>query len=352
MQDQPSKRRNAKVGPPRRLASPRTAGGRFRYRSAPAAAPARSFSWALTTTIRQRSAAERTAVGRCKRRTSSDRSTRSGSGREHRSKSTSDFPKAKTSPLCSKRPMARSLELPDYRTARPDRLTFSTWVYEPASSIADATLLATPCSAPFVGTAVGFAFARGPSEIFAIFLCLGIGMALPYWGAALFPGCVRWLPRPGLWMLVVRKFLGILLLGTAVWLIFVLLRIAGVWMAGITTVPLVCLLGYRALISAPVKGGIAVYASRRSRWITAGLAIVPLVFSLSAVVSVSQPAAGGECEGVNFGALPGPIADGHTGLGDVAATWSLTCKVRDLGGLENAAVPSRLDPAPATRKVP
>ncbi len=161
-------------------------------------------------------------------------------------------------------------------------------------------------------------------------------MALPYWGAALFPGCVRWLPRPGLWMLVVRKFLGILLLGTAVWLIFVLWRIAGVWMAGITTVPLVCLLGYRALISAPVKGGIAVYASRRSRWITAGLAIVPLVFSLSAVVSVSQPAAGGEWQVFNLDALPGLIADGNTVLVDVTATWCLTCKVSDLRVLENA----------------
>jgi hypothetical protein len=50
--------------------------------------------------------------------------------------------------------------------------------------------------APFVGTAVGFALARGPPEIFAIFLCLGLGMALPYWMTALFPGFVRWLRVP------------------------------------------------------------------------------------------------------------------------------------------------------------
>src|SRR5262249_41261598 len=85
-----------------------------------------------------------------------------------------------------------------------------------------ATLLATPCSAPFVGTAVGFALADGPAQILAIFLCLGIGMALPYLLAALFPACVRWLPHPGAWMLVLRKYLGVLLLGTAAWLIFVL----------------------------------------------------------------------------------------------------------------------------------
>jgi suppressor for copper-sensitivity B len=204
-----------------------------------------------------------------------------------------------------------------------------------------ATLLATPCSAPFVGTAVGFALARGPSEIFAIFLCLGIGMALPYWVAALFPGCVRWLPRPGPWMLVVRKFLGILLLGTAVWLMFVLWSIAGAWLTAITTVLLACLLGYRALISAPVKGQIAVHMSRRSGWITAGLAIVPLVFSLSAVASVSQPSAGREWQAFNLEALPGLIADGNTVLVDVTATWCLTCKVNELRVLENAEVRSR-----------
>lgn len=205
-----------------------------------------------------------------------------------------------------------------------------------------ATLLATPCSAPFVGTAVGFALARGPSEIFAIFLCLGIGMALPYWMAALFPGCVRWLPRPGPWMLVVRKFLGILLLSTAVWLIFLLWTIAGAWTSGITTALLACLLGYRAFISAPVKGQIAALASRRSGWITAGLAIVPLVFSLSAVASVSQPAAGREWQAFNLDALPGLIADGNTVLVDVTATWCLTCKINDLRVLENAEVRSRL----------
>ncbi len=204
-----------------------------------------------------------------------------------------------------------------------------------------ATLLATPCSAPFVGTAVGFALARGPSEIFAIFLCLGIGMALPYWVAALFPGCVRWLPRPGPWMLVVRKFLGILLLGTAVWLIFVLWSIAGAWMTAITTVLLACMLGYRALISAPVKGQIAVHMSRRSGWITAGLAIAPLVFSLSAVASVSQPAAGPEWQAFNLEALPGLIADGNTVLVDVTATWCLTRKVNELRVLENAEICSR-----------
>jgi suppressor for copper-sensitivity B len=205
-----------------------------------------------------------------------------------------------------------------------------------------ATLLATPCSAPFVGTAVGFALARGPSEILAIFLCLGLGMALPYLMAALFPGCVRWLPRAGPWMLVVRKFLGILLLGTAAWLIYVLWSTAGAWTAGVTTVLLACLLGYRALISAPVGGQIASLASRRSGLITAGLVVVPLIVSFSGVAPVLPPAAAREWQAFDLDALPGLIAGGNTVLVDVTATWCLTCKVNDVRVLENAEVRSRL----------
>jgi suppressor for copper-sensitivity B len=205
-----------------------------------------------------------------------------------------------------------------------------------------ATLLATPCSAPFVGTAVGFALARGPSEILAIFLCLGLGMALPYWMAASFPGCVRWLPRPGPWMLVVRKFLGILLLGTAAWLIYVLWSTAGAWTAAVTAALLACLLGYRALISAPARGQIASLASRRSGLITAGLVAVPLIISFSGAPPVSQAAAAQEWQAFDLDALPGLIAGGNTVLVDVTATWCLTCKVNDVRVLENAEVRSRL----------
>jgi len=205
-----------------------------------------------------------------------------------------------------------------------------------------ATLLATPCSAPFVGTAVGFALARGPSEILAIFVCLGLGMALPYWMAAFFPGCVRWLPRPGPWMLVVRKYLGFLLLGTAAWLIYVLWSTAGAWTAAVTAALLACLLGYRALISIPVGGQIASLASRRSGLITAGLVVVPLIVSVSGVAPVLPPAAAREWQAFDLDALPGLIAGGNTVLVDVTATWCLTCKVNDVRVLENAEVRSRL----------
>jgi suppressor for copper-sensitivity B len=81
-----------------------------------------------------------------------------------------------------------------------------------------ATLLATPCSAPFVGTAVGFALARGPADIYAIFLALGIGLAVPYLAVAAWPRIATALPRPGRWMIHLRRVLAVALLGTAMWL--------------------------------------------------------------------------------------------------------------------------------------
>ncbi|MYE00209.1 MAG: hypothetical protein F4Y03_02860 [Alphaproteobacteria bacterium] len=93
-----------------------------------------------------------------------------------------------------------------------------------------ATLLATPCSAPFVGTAVGFALTRGPLEIALIFTALGLGLALPYLGVAAFPGLAAALPKPGRWTVRLRFFLGLALAGTAAWLLTVLAAQLG-WLA-------------------------------------------------------------------------------------------------------------------------
>ncbi|MEI8396810.1 MAG: protein-disulfide reductase DsbD domain-containing protein [Rhodospirillaceae bacterium] len=88
-----------------------------------------------------------------------------------------------------------------------------------------ATLLATPCSAPFLGTAVGFALARGPMDILAVFLALGLGLALPYLMVAAFPRIATALPRPGRWMITLRRGLGLALAATALWLLWLLVAV-------------------------------------------------------------------------------------------------------------------------------
>jgi thiol:disulfide interchange protein DsbD len=100
----------------------------------------------------------------------------------------------------------------------------------PARSFFDgllAVVLATPCSAPFLGTAVGFAFASPAPVIVAIFLSIGAGLAAPFVLIALLPGGVRLVPRSGAWMLELRAGLGFALLLTVVWLVWVLGRSVG-----------------------------------------------------------------------------------------------------------------------------
>ncbi len=90
-----------------------------------------------------------------------------------------------------------------------------------------ATLLATPCSAPFLGTAVSFALSSNFYITLLIFIFLGIGMSLPYFIFICFPSLVNFLPKPGKWMNYLRYILGLGLLLTAVWLSYVCVSIIG-----------------------------------------------------------------------------------------------------------------------------
>jgi len=85
-----------------------------------------------------------------------------------------------------------------------------------------ATLMATPCSAPFVGTAITAAFTQSYAIGISIFLFMGIGMSLPYLLIASFPKLIKFLPKPGKWMVYVKYILGLLLLATVLWLLNIL----------------------------------------------------------------------------------------------------------------------------------
>jgi thiol:disulfide interchange protein DsbD len=85
-----------------------------------------------------------------------------------------------------------------------------------------ATVLATPCTAPFLGTALGFAFTQSPAIILLMFAAIGAGMSAPYLLLSVQPAWLRFLPRPGPWMLHVKQFMGFLLLATLLFLLYVL----------------------------------------------------------------------------------------------------------------------------------
>ena len=201
-----------------------------------------------------------------------------------------------------------------------------------------ATVMATSCSAPFVGTAVGFALARGPAEIVLVFASLGLGMAAPLLAVATAPGLVWFLPRPGPWMVWLRRVLGAALAGTAAWLLWVLAQVAGAEAAGVAGVALAGLVGALAL-----RGG----AGRRVA--TAGAlalaAVAVLVPSLAVPpASPAAPDAGraARWQPFDLDAIRREVAAGKLVLVDVTAAWCLTCKVNEAAVLDRAPVAERL----------
>ena len=85
-----------------------------------------------------------------------------------------------------------------------------------------AVVIASPCTAPFMGAALGFAIAQPPPQTLAVFVALGLGMALPFLLLSLFPAWRRVLPRPGAWMERMKQLLAFPLYGTVAWLAWVL----------------------------------------------------------------------------------------------------------------------------------
>jgi len=202
-----------------------------------------------------------------------------------------------------------------------------------------ATLLATPCSAPFLGTAVGFALAGSPIDIMLVFLCLGIGLALPYLAVAALPGIAHRMPRPGRWMLVLRKVLGLLLAATAAWLVVVLVFEAGplaAWSVAALALGATLCLALQARIS--------------SGWTKRGLgaAAALLLLGMLAPPLLTQPAAapdGALAAGwapFDESAIAGAVASGKIVFVDVTATWCLTCQVNERLVLDTDPVHRRL----------
>ncbi|MDO8400954.1 MAG: protein-disulfide reductase DsbD family protein [Bradyrhizobium sp.] len=197
-----------------------------------------------------------------------------------------------------------------------------------------ATLLATPCSAPLVGTAVGFALSQGTAEIFAIFAALGIGMASPYLVVAAFPGLARAIPRPGPWLAHVKRLFGVALLATAGWLLLVLGEVSG----QLPAISLGAALASGFIILALSKGVVA----RKVAIATATIAIIVIV--LAAMAPRSQTHDRAEIPWRTFSSrdLHALVGAGRTVFVDVTADWCITCKINKALVIDRQEVAGRL----------
>lgn len=204
-----------------------------------------------------------------------------------------------------------------------------------------ATLLATPCSAPFLGTAVGFALTRGTSEILAVFATLGIGLALPYLAVAAMPRLARLLPRPGRWMVILRVILGVVLAATAVWLISVL-RVQAGWLVALTVAALLV----AVLAALLLWHRLAVRSTAR---LIAGGAVVALAIAVLAVPVLATRAptqstsASRHWQPFDRVQLFNAVGQGKVVLVDVTADWCITCQANKTLVLDRGTVRARIE---------
>lgn len=187
-----------------------------------------------------------------------------------------------------------------------------------------ATILSTPCSAPFLGTALTFAFTTSNSNIFIIFLSVGIGLAFPFIITGIFPSLIKFLPKPGMWMDKLKKILGLSLLITSIWLYDVLSVLIDMGYAGmyINTILLMIFFSFY----------FRKYISKNIFW-NAVMILIPIALLLSGFKQeifeqrkVTQNSKRSELDWQRWSPQKISQPNGYTFI-NFTASWCLTCKV-------------------------
>jgi len=196
-----------------------------------------------------------------------------------------------------------------------------------------AVVVATPCTAPFMGVAMGYTLTQPWWITLIVFSALGLGLALPMLVFALRPQLASRLPRPGHWMIRLKQFLAFPILATAIWLLWVLVRQTSSDVVALMLGGLLLLVFGLWL----VKGG-----SRLSR----ALGLLAVIASLSAIPSLSQltPTSSEQAvveidsEPYASSALRAHVDEGRTVFINMTADWCITCKVTEKRLLTTEAV--------------
>ena len=195
-----------------------------------------------------------------------------------------------------------------------------------------ATLLATPCSAPYLGTAVTAAFTQSTTYLFLIFFFMGIGMSLPYLIIAFFPGLISFLPRSGKWMIYFKYFLSILLFITIVWLLSILNNYFNYFFIVTFTVLLI-------LISAILK--FRIYQTPLIISLIIIFFLTPYLNSFQKINEENYKS--NNWLDFNSKSIPEIIANNEIVFLDITADWCITCKFNKINVLNSKTVSDFFD---------
>ena len=201
-----------------------------------------------------------------------------------------------------------------------------------------AVAVATPCTAPFMGAAIGSALVAPAYVSLAVFAMMGLGLALPFLLLGIFPALARRLPRPGAWMVTLRQAMAFPMYATAAWLLWVLAQQAGeaglrMALAGLVLVGLVAWLV-----------GLGQQRAGKTWWprgaALAGVAgIVGLMAALHGAGPVAAaPAQSMQAEPYSAERLAALRAEGKPVFVNMTAAWCITCLVNERTTLSTAAV--------------
>jgi thiol:disulfide interchange protein len=206
-----------------------------------------------------------------------------------------------------------------------------------------ATVLATPCTAPFLGTALGFAFSQSPAVILAMFVAIAAGMSAPYLLLSAQPAWLRFLPKPGPWMLHVKQFMGFLLLATLLFLLYVLGAQRGlegaIWASCFLLV---------ISVACWMKGAFVLPAASTAKRSVVLMLMLVLVLGSgiyfiggkfrSTNVALADSRLHGDWQAFTPERLQAELEQGHSVFVDFTAAWCLTCKFNEANVLESAEV--------------
>jgi len=197
-----------------------------------------------------------------------------------------------------------------------------------------AVALATPCTAPFMAPAIGFAATQPAALALVIFAALGIGLALPFLLISAVPAARRLLPKPGAWMLRFKQFLAFPMLATAIWLLWVQVQLNQAHGLAVTLFGMLAISFFLWLYRSATR--------LRVLWALAALAAFAALIAWQPPVAMAPHATimQGEVKTVAYSAetLAKLRAENTPVFVDATAAWCITCKVNERVALNDSSV--------------